>query len=345
MTPTPIDTHTAPEEQLLPIHNFWNARRAEILPEDPPIPWEERLRNWRNPSKHEVSRTFVLYSGQDLIGIANADWRDDDTDNPDIAWMALEVEPAYQRRGYGSRLMLALLENISQHGRKKLFTNTIGIKPGGKPFAVFVGAKFGQEEHTNQLLFSDLDRNYMQKSLENAPKDSFELVWYENNLPEDNTELQKICDAFNIMNTAPRGELEFNDFQDTPEKLRDWYEDLAKQEIQWILCLAKHKQSGVYTGFTQTGWHHNRPKVVQQWGTGVDPAQRGHGLGAWLKAAMLEKILQQRPSVDKIRTGNADSNAPMLKINHALGFKPFLDRTEWQIDVQMALEILRSKAS
>jgi mycothiol synthase len=343
MTPTQIEIHTAPEADLLPIHNFWNARRAEILPDDPPIPWEERLRNWRQPSKHEQTRTFVLHMGQQLLGFAEAEWHEDDTDNPDIAWMALEVEPKFQRQGNGSRLMLALLEEIAPLGRTKLFTSTMSVKSGGRPFAEFVGAKFGQEEHTNQLLFADLNHAYLKKSLEQAPRDLYELVWYENNLPDDDLELQKICDVFNVMNTAPRGELEINDFQDTPQKLRDWYEDIAKEEIQWILCLAKHAATGVYAGFTQNGWHHNRPKIIQQWGTGVNPAYRGHGLGAWLKAAMLERIMQQRPTVDRIRTGNADSNAPMLKINHALGFKPFLDRTEWQINVQQSLEILRAK--
>ena len=54
------------------------------------------------------------------------------------------------------------------------------------------------------------------------------------------------------------------------------------------------------------------------------PKYRGHGLGKWLKAAMLEKVLAERPAVKFVRTGNADENVPMLKINHALGFKPYV---------------------
>jgi mycothiol synthase len=342
MTPRLIDTRTAPESELRPISDFWNERGLEIFPEDPPRPLEERLKWWREPPSYVETRLFVLYDGDKVIGTADSDWRNNDTENPDTGWVEINVAPEHYRRGYGSILALAILEEIVQHGRRKMFTSTTSKREGGKPFLEMLGAKFGQEEHTNQLLLSELNRDYVQKSLENAPTDLYELVWYEDKLPEDSAELQRLCDAFNVMNTAPRGELEFNDWKATPEKLVQDYAQTSKNDIRWLLCLARHKETGVYAGFTETGWHPNRPKIGQQWGTGVDPAHRGHGLGAWLKAAMLERLMQQRPTVDRIRTGNADSNAPMLKINHTLGFKPFLDRTEWQIDVAKSLEVLRA---
>jgi mycothiol synthase len=342
MTLRQIDTRTAPEAELRLISQFWNEQRLEIFPEDPPTPLEERLKWWREPPSYVETRLFVLFDGNKVIGTANSDWRTNDSENPDTGWIEVNVAPEYHRRGIGSKLMLALLEEIVQHGRKKMFAVSTSKRVGGKPFLEMLGAKFGQEEHTNQLLFADLNHEYIKKSLENAPTDVYELVWYEDNLPQDMGELQRLCVAFNIMNTAPRGELEINDWKATPEKLVQEYAQASKNDTRWILCLAKHKKTGVYVGFTETGWHPNRPKIGEQWGTGVDPAHRGQGLGAWLKSAMLERIFRQRPTVDRIRTGNADSNAPMLKINHTLGFKPFLDRIEWQIDVQKSLKILQT---
>jgi mycothiol synthase len=343
MTPRLIDLKTATDAELLPLHEFWLARRAEILPEDPPIPWSERSKGWREPPTHLARKVFVIQSGNEIIAIADADWRTNDLENPESGWLDLFVAPGHLRQGIGSKLLLTLLEEVYQLGRRKLFTSTTNIRPGGKPFAELFGAKFGQEEHTNQLLLSELNLEYLQTSINYAPTAKYELVWYENTYTDDETEQQKICDAFEIMNTAPRGELEFNDWKMTPKKLQEDAENARKNETQWWLCLAKNLETGIYDGFTETGWHPNRPTIANQYGTGVHPNARGSGLGAWLKAAMIQKILHERPSVDRIRTGNADSNEPMLKINHSLGFKPFLDRIEWQIDVAKTLEILRNR--
>ncbi len=48
---------------------------------------------------------------------------------------------------------------------------------------------------------------------------------------------------------------------------------------------------------------------------------------------MLERIRDDRPEAQRIRTGNARTNAPMLAINDALGFKVVGARTEWQVDL------------
>jgi mycothiol synthase len=56
---------------------------------------------------------------------------------------------------------------------------------------------------------------------------------------------------------------------------------------------------------------------------------------------MLERTRRERPGVACVRTENASSNAPMLAINEALGFKVVGTRTEWQADVTDLLRALR----
>ena len=70
------------------------------------------------------------------------------------------------------------------------------------------------------------------------------------------------------------------------------------------------------------------------------PAHRGVGLAKWAKAAMLERIRHERPGAQRVRTDDVFSNAPMLAINDALGFKVISTRTEWQADVRDLLLVL-----
>jgi GNAT superfamily N-acetyltransferase len=87
-------------------------------------------------------------------------------------------------------------------------------------------------------------------------------------------------------------------------------------------------------------WNPTKPELVNQGDTAVAPPYRNHGLGRWLKATMIEKILNERPQIKHIRTGNADSNAPMLKINHELGFKLYKSWNVWQVELSKVKEYL-----
>ena len=70
---------------------------------------------------------------------------------------------------------------------------------------------------------------------------------------------------------------------------------------------------------------------IWQQGTAVTRAHRGHGLGLWMKAAMLQRILNERPRALYVRTNNANVNTQMLSINTQLGFRPAASTLLWQV--------------
>ena len=96
-------------------------------------------------------------------------------------------------------------------------------------------------------------------------------------------------------------------------------------------CVARHIETGELVGFHDVAWTPAAPRIVHIANTVVLRAHRGHALGKWLKAAILARIVKERPGVEELLTTNADSNAAMLGINHALGFQPHLATTVWRL--------------
>jgi mycothiol synthase len=126
----------------------------------------------------------------------------------------------------------------------------------------------------------------------------------------------------------------------TPERLRQMEQMLFSRGSQRWTFYVVEKATGKFAGYTETVWNPNRPEILRQDMTGVFPEFRNQGLGRWMKAAMLGKVLKERPEVKFVRTGNADTNIAMLKINHELGFQPYIATTIWQVEVEKVLEYL-----
>ena len=143
-----------------------------------------------------------------------------------------------------------------------------------------------------------------------------------------------------IMQTAPMEDL---DFADVTVDIRFVAElDRALTEAgrtRWTIFV--RDDAGVCVGGTEVTFEPWDPATVLQQNTGIDPAHRGFGLAKWAKAAMLQRIRQQRPEATRMRTENATSNAPMLAINDALSFKVINTRTQWQAEVSGLLGALR----
>lgn len=77
--------------------------------------------------------------------------------------------------------------------------------------------------------------------------------------------------------------------------------------------------------------------------TGVVPEHRGHGFGRLLKATLTLRLLAEMPDVSCVVTGNADSNAHMLAINEAMGYRPHASSATWEVSRAQVEQLLAER--
>ncbi|WP_424952363.1 N-acetyltransferase family protein [Deinococcus sp.] len=212
-------------------------------------------------------------------------------------------------------------------GRTTYSAATSTRSPQGEGFAHLLGAKAALSMLISELRLDNLDRAQLRSWVQRPEDDAYALHRF-TRIPDP--ELERVATIMEVMNTAPRGDLEFEDWKITPAMVASWQEMLAASGERRLLYAAEHLPSRELVGYTEVFWHPERAVLVFQGATGVRPDHRQQGLGKWLKAAVLQDLPQHNPAGQRMRTGNAHSNAAMLGINRALGFAPAFGRTEWQ---------------
>jgi len=337
----PFDLVNSSHSEYAALNRYSNLLRAERLPDDPPVPLEELIQNLKNVPAFIDYKIWCAWDASHTRIVGNGDvvlLRTED--NRHLAQFNLGVLPEYRRQGIARRL-ISLLANAARDDRRRLLiTETNERIPAGEAFMDRLGGHKGLVGHVNQLRLDELDRSLLVRWLERGTSlaDDFELGLWDGPYPEE--QIDAVVQLFELNNQQPFGDIEIEDMHLTAEQLRQSEQaSFARGNQRWTFY-AIEKATGKFAGYTETIWNPNRPQILRQDMTGVFPEYRNRGLGRWLKAAMLDKVLADRPQVKFVRTGNADSNAAMLKINDELGFKPYQATALWQVEVDSILSYL-----
>jgi len=237
-----------------------------------------------------------------------------------------------RRQGLGAHLLGIISETTRSEGRSLLVWSTFDAAPAGEAFSRQVGARSSRVNRTSELQLADVDwtvvESWIREGPVRAPGYSLEVV--DGVYPP---ELHGDAVTFHhIMQTAPRDELDVGDVMLDARDIAE--QDRALVEAgrrRWTILV--RDPSGTCVGGTEVTFEPWEPLTVLQQNTGIDPRHRGLGLAKWAKAAMLERVRTDRPDVERVRTGNAFSNAPMVAINDLLGFRVTQSSTEWQAEV------------
>ena len=329
----------APDRVLLERAAHFARMHAEELPEDPPLVPEIAAKRARNLPPNWRARVWVVRNEGRIAAQAYLGWVEEEA-NRNSAYVDITVERELRGQGLGASLISAAVAAAGTAERSLLFAESSDRLPAGRGFLERLGFEPALENKVSQLdlrkLARDLVSDWISRGRERAS--DYEIETWDGPVPAER--LVAFAELSNVMNSEPHGSLEVEDSPSTPEMIRDIERMLFASGTRRLIACARHVPTGQLAGFTELSWHPMRAAIVNQAGTGVVESHRGRSLGRLLKATNLAALTQANPSAIFVRTSNAQSNAPMLAINTAMGFEAFLATTEWQGRAPLIMERL-----
>lgn len=246
-------------------------------------------------------------------------------DNLDKAFLEVQVDPSYARRGVGSALLLRLERLALDRGRTLLMTDTKlpadQVEDHGyRRFLERLGYSWSNVEVVRHAPLPVPPETLDAWAARAATKSGgYELRTLVNEVPEEiAASLGELMGQLVV--DAPTGAVDFEAEVITPERLaerlaatramgRDLFETVALTPEGLV---AAQTTLSVPTDGTTTAW---------QWGTFVHREHRGRSLGLAVKTANLRAVQESHPGLLRVTTQNAETNTWMVAINELMGFR------------------------
>jgi GNAT superfamily N-acetyltransferase len=298
---------------------------------------------FRGQLTHEVSsrrmERFVARSGGEVAGYLSMELPL--LENLENADVELVVHPAHRRRGVGRILHEHLLERLRELGRKRYASMTVEALPGGpargesgRHFATAVGAKSALDDVRRRLDLATVDEAALAglRAGARARAAGYRVVTWRGRAPEEYVaDVAYLHSRF--VSDAPMGDLQWEPQAADTTRVREQDDINDACRRRSYSAGAVHEESGRLVGLTTIGRQHSTPWHAFQWITLVDPAHRGHRLGALVKVANLGQARENEPELRVIDTWNAAVNQHMIAINEAMGFRPVDCWVNWQQEI------------
>ena len=341
----PVDLSALSAADWQAICDLLNPYRHEIDPRLTLLDVAEAQRRYRTlPSYYRGDYWRARSVTGELVGWLQVGRMVAGNENYHLLDMDIIVAAPWRRQGIGSALLAEAVAVAEAENRKLLDAAGNTRIPAGTAFLTRIGGKRAMRHVTNELALADLDRDLVHDWIARAPQRAGDYVLDAIASPIAADLLPAIADLFQLMNSAPLEDLDAEPEQWTAERVAEMDRNLQQRGAQMFMLAARHKPSGRYVGYTIINYMPFQPQFLFQDDTAVDPQHRDKGLGRWLKAANLLRVIEACPAAEVVWTGNAGSNAPMLSINHALGFREAYASDVFQTPVAAARAYLDERA-
>ncbi len=242
-------------------------------------------------------------------------------DNLEVAQILLWVDPRHQRQGHGARLLAHMEAHARSRGRTLLRAQA---RVGGR---LSRNRRFA-ERHGYTPAMTEIERRLPLPVdlalLERLAADAaphhrpYEIRSFVNSVPREL--LASYVALRNLLVVEmPHGDLELEAGRHTVDDFDAL--EREREEAGRSSVAAVAVRDGVVVAYADASVSGGDSVHVDQYGTLVHPAHRGHRLGMAVKCAQLRLLSEHFPDLAYVRTTNAEVNAQMVAINVALGFE------------------------
>jgi GNAT superfamily N-acetyltransferase len=252
-------------------------------------------------------------------------------DNTTVAIVDLAVHPAARRRGVGTALLEEALRLAAAAGRTELTSDVDEPGPDapGRRFAQRHGWRCDLVSTRRDLLLPpDGTRLSALEAEARAASAGYEVVTWRDRTPDALVDDRALLEE-RMSTDAPHGDLPMGEERWDAARVRE--SEAASAARGRTVLSAGAVTGGRLVAYTDLQVPLTRSRRAHQAGTLVLREHRGHRLGALLKVAVLRQLVQDFPQVERITTYNAEANAPMVAVNHALGFQPAGQLSTWSL--------------
>jgi mycothiol synthase len=293
-----IDGRSAPDADLLAIHELEKACLPELVPGEPSRSAEEAIAYYRHPPSIMTRHTWL----SEADGMANLVLY-----GPGAVFAEVLVAPSARRRGIGTALLDALLARARELGLKQVHGHH--VTPAGAAFAARAGAVDGQRNVRSLLRLADA------RLAEPELPDGWSLVTWTQRAPDELVD--SYARAKSALDDAPTPDgMEFP--VETAETVRDLEAALEKRGRLGRVTVAVDPQ-GEVGAFTEVRVTPGAPLAFTEDTATVAP-HRGLGLATAVKRESLRRLRADHPEVEVLTTMNAEDNRVMRKVNERVGF-------------------------
>lgn len=257
-----------------------------------------------------------------------------DREDLDRAALRLLVAPGQRRAGVGTALLRHATDRARELGRRTLAG---GAQDGsaGDGFARAVGARCELSEYRRRLDLAAIAPGHLAGLRKSAEEfaGGYTLRDWDGLTPDDL--LGPVARLNEVMNDAP---------QLAGSEAQHWDGDRVlgvdrmsvERGLRRYSIAALDERTGELAALTQLSVDETEPRWGHQEMTAVDRPHRGHRLGLLTKVAMLELLAIREPQVAFTEAWNAGTNAHMIAINEALGYRPVARKNFWVLPTSPA---------